>query len=350
MFKKSIALFLGVSLIISLFVGCQSKESETQQPSSTNEATQNEKEKSSFPSKKVVEIVAPASPGGGWDSTARAIQKVIKDNNIAPEVDVVVSNKPGGKGSIAWNMLIQREDAHMVAMDSSYIYLNELLGIEGAQTYKDVRPVVTLTNEWIAVYVKADSKFQTVNEIMDVLKGDPAALKFGLAPGKGNDDHMATMSIAKAAGVDIVEFDKNIIATTTGELIPGLLGGFYDVVVTGANEGAEFLKSGDLRAVAITSDERIGGDFADVPTVKESGIDVVFPHWRGILAHPGMTDEEVAWWENVIEQVVATDDWKKILENNAWIPYYKNSADTMAMWEKEYTNYEELTSELGLKK
>ena len=343
MFKRTVALLLVVLLMAVVFTGCQSK-TETKAPN--EEASK----APSFPTKKTVEIVAPANPGGGWDATARALQKVIQDNDLAPGVNVVVSNKPGGSGSIAWNMLIQRADSHMVAMDSSYIYLNNLLGVDGAQHYTDLRPVVTLTNEWIAVYVKADSKFQTINDVLDQVKKDPSSIKVAVAPGKGNDDHLSILKVAKAVDIDVKEFDKNIMATSTGELIPGLLGGFYDVVVVGANEGAEFLKSGDLRAIAITSDERVPGDFADVPTLKEQGIDVVFPHWRGILAHPGMTDEEAAWWEDVIEKAIATDDWKKILENNSWLPFYKNSADTMKMWEEEYKVYEQLTNEIGIKK
>ncbi len=337
MLRKSLIFLLVLSMLVVSFAGC------------SQEASNNDNS-AKFPTKKTIEIVAPANPGGGWDSTARALQKVIKDNDLAPGINVVVSNKPGGKGSIAWNMLREREDSHIVAMDSAYIYLNQLLGVEGAQKLDDVTPIATLTNEWIGVYVKANSEIQTINDIMDELKVDPAAFKVAIAPGKGNDDHLSILKTAKAAGVDIVEFDKNILATTTGELMPGLLGGFYDVVVVGAMEGLEFMKSGDLRMIAITADERVPGEFAHVPTLKEQGIDVVFPHWRGILAHPGMTKEEIAWWEDLIERAVATDDWKEILENNSWIPYYRNSEDTKKMWEEEFKVYDELVESVGLKK
>ncbi len=347
MFKKSLAMLLVVFMVAAVFAGCQSEPAK-EAPQEGKEAPAEETKTSNFPTKKTVEIVAPASPGGGWDSTARAIQKVIKDNDLAPDVNVIVTNKPGGKGSIAWNMLIDRADSHQVAMDSAYIYLNKLLGVEGAQDLEDLQPIATLTSEWIAVFVKADSEFQNINEVMDKLKEDPNSLKIAVAPGKGNNDHLSFLKTAKTAGVDIVELDKNIMATTTGELIPGLLGGFYDVVSVGANEGLEFMKSGDLRAISITADERLEGDFADVPTLKEQGIDVVYPHWRGILAHPEMTDEEIAWWDDLLGKVVATDDWQQILENNSWLSYYKNSEETAKMWEEEYESYEELVNDVGL--
>jgi tripartite-type tricarboxylate transporter receptor subunit TctC len=331
-------LFLTLALILGLaFTGCGGKK-EAAESAAT------------FPTAKTLEIIAPANPGGGWDATARALKKVIDDNDIAPEVNIIVTNKPGGKGSIAWNSLIQRKDSHIVAMDSAYIYLNQLLGVQGAQKLDDLRPVATLTNEWIGYFVKGDSDIQAITDVTDRLKKDPGSVIVAVAPGKGNDDHLSIMNVAKTAGVDIAEFDKNIVATSTGELIPGVLGGFYEVIVTGAADGIEFMKSGDLKCIAITADERLGGEFANVPTVKESGIDVVFPHWRGIVAHPGMTDEEAAYWETVIEKAMATDDWKKIMENNSWLPYYKNSADTKKMWQEEFAVYKDLTDAVGLTK
>lgn len=332
MYKKSLALVLGLSMVMAAFTGCQTKSTGT------------------FPTEKTVELIAPASPGGGWDATARALQKVIKENDLAPGINVVVTNKPGGSGAVAWASLINKKNSHQVALDSSYIYTNELTGTEGAQKTSDLKPVATLTNEWIAIYVKADSKFQTINDVFDQLKKDPSSLKIAVAPGKGNDDHLSFMTAADSQGVDIKELDKNIMATTTGELLTGLIGGFYDVVPVGAQEGVEFLKNGDIRALAVTADTRMGGVFAEVPTLKESGIDVVFPHWRGLLAHPGMTDEEVAWWDDLIERAIATDDWKEVLANNNWLSYYRNSADTQKMWDEEFKSYDDITGKVGLKK
>lgn len=329
--RKIIVLALVLVMLLSISVGCASSE-----------------EDASFPTENTVEIIAPANPGGGWDSTARALQKVIKDNDLAGDVNVVVSNLPGGKGSVAWNGLIDEKDAHKVAMDSSYIYLNKMLGMEDAPTINDITPIATLTNEWIGVFVDIDSPYNSITELFDAVKEDPAAVQFAVAPGKGNDDHLATLTAAKAYGVDVAEFDKNIVATDTSELLTGIMGGFYDACFTGALEGLEFVEAGKLKCLGITADERYEGKFSDIPTIKEQGIDVVFPHWRGILGPPDMTEEEIQWWEDLIEAAIATDDWKEILDNNEWVSYYRNSADTKAMWEEEIKLYEELVVESGL--
>lgn len=329
--RKIIVLALVLVMVLSISVGCASSE-----------------EDASFPTENTVEIIAPANPGGGWDSTARALQKVIKDNDLAGDVNVVVSNLPGGKGSVAWNGLIDEKDAHKVAMDSSYIYLNKMLGMEDAPTINDITPIATLTNEWIGVFVDIDSPYNSITELFDAVKEDPASVQFAVAPGKGNDDHLATLTAAKAYGVDVAEFDKNIVATDTSELLTGIMGGFYDACFTGALEGLEFVEAGKLKCLGITADERYEGKFSDIPTIKEQGIDVVFPHWRGILGPPDMTEEEIQWWEDLIEAAIATDDWKEILDNNEWVSYYRNSADTKAMWEEEIKLYEELVVESGL--
>lgn len=109
-------------MIATLFIGCQSQ---------TTDKSANEE---GFPTKKTVEIVAPVNSGG--------------------------------KGLTEWNMLIEREDSHIAAMDSAYIYLNDLLGVEGNQKYTDVKPIANLINEWIGIFVKSDSKLQNVNDVM----------------------------------------------------------------------------------------------------------------------------------------------------------------------------------------
>lgn len=334
--KRTISLVLVLILVFSLAAGC----------SESGEGADGGSE--SFPTEKTVEIIAPASPGGGWDSTARALQKVIADNNLAGDVNVVVVNEPGGKGSVAWNGLIEEKNPHSVAMDSSYIYLNSMLGIDGAPTINDVTPIATLTNEWIGVFVKADAPYESINDLFDAVKADPDAVQFAVAPGKGNDDHLATLTAAKSYGIDVAEFDKNIVATDTSELLTGIMGGFYEACFTGALEGLEFVEAGELKCLGITANERYEGKFDYIPTLQEQGIDVVFPHWRGILAGPGMTDQEIQWWNDVIEAAIATDDWKQILDNNEWVSYYRNSEDTKAMWDEEILLYETLVKEAGL--
>lgn len=297
-----------------------------------------------FPSK-TVEIVAPASPGGGWDSTARAFQKVVKDNNLAPGVNIIVTNKPGGKGSVGWNYLLGKKgDGHYVAMSSSLIYLNELTG-RSEQHYSDFTPVATLTNEWIATVVRADSEIATPQDLIALLKSSPQSVKIGIGVALGNDDHLSINAIAQAANVDPEKLKS--IVYKANELIPNLLGGFVDFVQSGFVEVSEFHKSGDLRIIAISGDERYPAPYDRIPTWKESGVDVVFPHWRGMLGPPEMPAESVAWWNDLVARVVAEDDWKTISANSGWGRFIKNSSETAELHQKEFELYKDLLAKLN---
>lgn len=327
--KKYLSLVLVLIMAVSVFTGC---------------STQTSKE-GSFPSG-TVELIAPASPGGGWDSTARAIQKVISDNDLAPGVNIIVTNKPGGKGSVGWNHIKSKDgDGHFAAMNSSLIFLNELTG-RADQTYQQFTPLATFTNEWIATAVKSDSDIKTPEDLIAKLKNDPKSVRIGVAPGLGNDDHLSIVAIAKKAGVDPSEL--NFVVYKTSELVPGLLGGFVDIIQTGFGEVSEYYKAGDVNILATSGDVRYEGEFAKIPTWKESGIDVVFPHWRGLMGVPNMTEEQIKWWDDLLHKVVETEDWKKICKNNGWDRYYKNSSETLELYKKDYEVYKELIKELGL--
>lgn len=107
-----------------------------------------------------VEFIAPAGPGGGWDLTARALQRAATSDKIVGK-NIIVSNKPGGGGATGWNYLKGKEgNGHYLAMNSSLVLLNNLLG-SSKLSYQDFTPLAMLTSEWISVAVKADSPYKT---------------------------------------------------------------------------------------------------------------------------------------------------------------------------------------------
>lgn len=295
---------------------------------------------------KNIEVIAPASPGGGWDMTARAVQKVIKDNDLAPQ-SLVVVNKPGGGGAVGWTYLKTKAgDPYYLAMDSSLILLNQLLG-RSELSYKDFTPIATMTTEWCAIVVKADSPFNDGAELMKALSEDPEALSVGVAPSLGNDDHLSFVLAAKKYGVEIKKL-RMVVYESGGDLLPALLGGHVDVLTCSVSEASEFAKAGDAKMLAVSSDQRLTGDLAEVPTWKELGVDMEFPHWRGIVGPPEMPAEAIAWWDETLTKMVQTENWKQVLTNNEWEDYYKNSEQTAALLEEQYQVYKELVELLGL--
>ncbi|MGE5523061.1 MAG: Bug family tripartite tricarboxylate transporter substrate binding protein [Rhodospirillaceae bacterium] len=301
-----------------------------------------------FPSKPI-EIVVGGSAGGGWDTTARAIMKALQDEKIVG-VPINVLNKSGGSGSISWAYLNQHKgDGHYVAMSSTIVHANELLG-RSTQTLADFTPIAMLTTEWHAVAVKKESPIKTGRDLMDRLKQDPGSLSVGIALGVGNDDYMSFMKAAKAAGVDVKGLKRLVIFPSGQELMVALLGGHVDVISTGLSEIAEQYKSGKARILAISADKRQTGDLAAVPTWNEQGIDGKFGHWRGLFGPKDMPAAELKAWEDMLGRMVKTRTWKELLARYDWDDAFLPGEQYKAYLEEEHRQFAATFKEMNIVK
>ncbi|WP_053360990.1 tripartite tricarboxylate transporter substrate-binding protein [Bacillus sp. FJAT-27251] len=294
--------------------------------------------------KKNIEIVAPAAPGGGWDLTARSVQRILKDTKLV-ENNINVINKPGGGGEVGWNYL-SKKDSHNLSVNSSLLLTNNLLG-QSKLTYKDFTPLATLATEWLAIAVPVDSPYEDINALMDQIKKDPKSVKVGLGPGLGNNDHL---SFVQAAGLkDINARDLNFLVYDGGggDVVTALLGKHVDAITTSLSEVKEQHLAGKLKILVLSADER-QEELEEVPTLQEEGIDMVFPHWRGIMGPPDMTEEEVKYWDEKLAAMAETEEWKELLENNDWEDFYQNSSKTKEFMAEQEKLYTDLIDESGL--
>ncbi|QBP42723.1 tripartite tricarboxylate transporter substrate binding protein [Paenisporosarcina antarctica] len=324
---KKLFTYLGLSAIFVL--GACSSEGADAEPES-------------FPNDNI-ELVAPATPGGGWDATARAIQKILDDEGIVEE-NINVVNKPGGSGEVGWQYT-KEKDAHTVAIDSSLLITNNLLG-QSELSYEDLTPLAILTTEWISIAVPNDSPFEDATELMEQLKKDPTSIKIALAPGLGNNDHLSFVQAAKEFGVDVTKLNI-LIYESGGDVVTALLGNHVDVATMSVSESKEQHLAKNFKIISVSSEERLEG-LEEVQTWKEQGIDMVFPHWRGIVGPPDMTEEEIAYYDDAIAKMVETEAWKTLLKNNDWLPFYKNSAETSEFLKVQTENYDKLLTDSGL--
>lgn len=298
---------------------------------------------------KPVEIIAPASPGGGWDTTARVLAKALQEEKILTQ-PITVVNKPGGSGVVGWNyMNSHAPDGHFVAMSSTVIHANRLLG-RSTMTLDDVTPLAMLTTEWHAVVVGANSPIKTGKDLMERLKKDPASLSIGIGIGVGNDDYMSFMKAAKAAGVDVTKLKRVVIFPSGKELMVAILGGHVDVISTGLSEIVEQHRAGKARIVAISAPKRLEGEDADLPTWNEQGIDGAFGHWRGLFGPKGMSAGQVKAWDDILSRVVKSKTWKEGIAKNGWDDAYMPSAEYKAFLQKEFVSFSETFQQLGIMK
>ena len=211
-----------------------------------------------------IEIVAPAGPGGGWDLTARAVQRSATEGKIVGK-NIIVSNKPGGGGSVGWTYLKGKEgNGHFLAANSSLVLLNNLLG-SSALTFNDFTPLAMLTTEWISVAVKADSPYKTAKDLLEQLKKDPGSLTIGVGPALGNNDHLSFIRIAQTYGVDITKLKWVVFEGAGGDVVMAALGGHVNLISTALSETLTQHKAGKLRVLGITADKRVGMA-PDIPT------------------------------------------------------------------------------------
>ena len=290
-----------------------------------------------------LEIIAPANPGGGWDQTARAMQAALQDAGIASGVQV--NNIPGAGGTIGLAQFVtgkkRRGDAVLVG---GLVMLGAILTNKAPVTLEDVTPLARLTGEYEVLVVPASSDIRTLDELLAKLKADPGSVSWG-GGSAGGTDHILAGLIAKAAGVDPTKVNY-IAHSGGGEALGAILGGHVTVGVSGYEEFAGQIQAGELRALAVSGDERIPG--VDVPTLKEQGVDVSLVNWRGLFAPPGIRDGDKEALAEAVAGMVESPAWRETLETRGWLDLYLPPEEFAAFLEEDRAQVEQTLKDIGL--
>lgn len=306
---------------------------------------------SNYPSKSLT-LVAPSGAGGGWDMTARTITKVLTETK-ATDKAITVENKPGGGGAVFMAEYATKDvkDNHKLFVSSPPILINHLKK-EGNSPYgyNDTTPLAQLTKDYGAIAVAADSKYNDLKSLLDDMKADPS--KFTVAGGSapGSMDHLVSILPAFKYGIDPKSV-KYVSYDGGGEAITALLGGNADVLGTDASSLDQYLKAGKIKVLAVESPERLtGGSLADVPTLKEQGIDAEFLIWRGIFGPKEMSADAKSFWDTKLKAMVESEQWKSEMTANNWQTDYKNAEDFKAFLGQQETQLNEMLTALSMQK
>lgn len=296
-----------------------------------------------------IEIVAPAGPGGGYDTAARTMERTLTGDKLV-ENPIIVTNKSGGGGAVGWTYLnTHKGSGNYIAMNSPQLIQNNLLGASEL-TFKDFTPLAMLQAEWECIAVPKNSPYNNAKEFFDALKADPAKISIGVGPALGNDDHVQLLMLAKASGIaDMSKIKFVVYPGAGGEIIPALLGEHIQATTISLGEVKEQYKAGNLKIIGISSEKRLV-DYPDVLTWKEQGIDVVFPHWRGVVGPAGMTAEQIAYWDGLLSKMSQQQSWKDAMAKQNMDVYYLNSSEYKAYLEKSTLEMSELMKSVGLVK
>lgn len=299
-----------------------------------------------YPSKNF-ECIAPAGPGGGWDTTMRMVAKVLTEKGIVKTAMPVV-NKPGGGGGVALTYMQRKKgDPYSLVVYSPPLILINLTG-QSKLGYKNVTPISMLINDFGAFAVPKNSPYSSIDDLFAALKKDPKSVKIGGTSSMGSMDHVQFMVAAKAAGVEDLTA-LQYIAFQGGEGLAALMGAHIDVLSTGMAELVGPKESGDIKVLAVTAPKRIPtGPLSDVPTLKEKGIDAEYVNWRGIFGAPGMPEAERKFMEDALKQMAGTPEWKEICARNGWVEAYMNHDDFGKFLDRVNEDNKTVLEELGL--
>jgi putative tricarboxylic transport membrane protein len=288
-------------------------------------------------------FMVPNSPGSGYDTTARAVAAAMEDEEIATGIEVF--NLEGAGGTVGLQRLVNEDGNADMLMQMG-------LGVVGAQfsnqseaTLDQTTPVAKLIEEAEAIVVPGDSPYQSIDDLVAAWKADPGNTPVGGASNPGGPDHLTPMLLAQEVGVKPA--DVNYVAYDGGgELLAGILGGDVKFAATGVGEVAESAASGDVRILAVTSEEAVEG--VDAPTLTDEGVDLVFANWRGIVAPPGLSDDETTQWVDAVTKMHDSESWKKALEDNGWTDAFLTGDDFSAYLTEESDRVKSVMGELGL--
>lgn len=293
-----------------------------------------------------IEIVAPAGPGGGWDLLARSMQQALTQEKLVDQ-PILVTNKPGGGGATGWTYLKGKAgQGEFLAANSPLILQNNILG-KSELTYKDFFPLANLMAEWEVVAVKADAPWKTGKDFFEAMKKDPSSMHIGVGPALGNDDHIQFLTLTKAFGANPKAVKFVVYPNTAAEQIPALLGGHIQAITISLAETLEQVKAGNVRLLGVSAPERVA-DLPNVPTWKEQGIDFIFPHWRGVMAAPGLSAEQQKFWSDTIGKMVQSATWKNTLKKLSWDAFYQSPKEYEAFLAKQDKEMKESLKDVGL--
>lgn len=292
-----------------------------------------------------VEYIAPANPGGGWDTLVRTTANVIRAEKLSNQ-NFSPINVPGGGGAIAWAQIARdNRNPHKLFATSPPIILVPLMG-NSRFNHQDFTPIARLITDYSIVLVRTDSPYQTINELFAAIKANPG-LSVGGGSATGSMDHIAIAGAAAEAGVQASSVNY-VAFSGGGEAMIALIGNHVEATVTGAGEASAQLAGGRMRALAVSAPERLSGSLADVPTYKEQGIDYTFDIWRGVMAPKDMPKEAVAYYQDLFVRMMETPTWKQSRDQLGWIDAYQDGETFGKFLDEQLTQFRTVLGDMGL--
>ena len=291
---------------------------------------------------KPIEFVCHAAAGGGSDLMARMAQNVIEREKLASQ-PIAVVNRAGGAGAIAMAYVAGKKgDPHFWLTATTGFLQTPLQGLS-KYNYKNFTPLANLAYDDFLIIVRADSPYKNMKDLIEAARKRPGDLKVGGTYAPGVDAIVAYL-IGKETGTRL-----NYIPFKSGsEVMIAVLGGHVDMASANPGEALAQVEAKKVRVLGATTEKRIA-QAQDIPTLKEQGINVVFQQFRSIAAPQDIPKEAVGFYEELFRKVADSRIWKeKYIQENMITWDYKNSAETLKLWESENGKFARIMKDMGI--
>ena len=290
-----------------------------------------------------VKMMIPANPGGGWDTTGRALGKALQESKAADSV--TYDNKGGAAGALGLAQFINSAKGDPNAMMvMGAVMLGGIITGKPPVNLSQATPIARITSEYNVFVLPASSPFKTMADVVAQLKKDPGSVKWG-GGSRGSTEHIAAAMLAREVGVDPAKINY-VAFRGGGEAIAAILGGNVTVGGSGYSEFAEYIKTGKMKAIAVTSEARLKG--IDVPTMKEQGYNVVIGNWRGVYGAGGITPQQRKDLIETIVKATKTKSWAESLEKNGWTPALLTGAEFEKFVDEEFASLRAVMHKSGM--
>ncbi len=295
-----------------------------------------------FPTKPIT-LVVHAGAGGGSDIFSRTLSAAFDKEKILPQ-PIVVENKPGGSGAIAFAYVAGKKNDPYFLLTAVTSFLTTPILRKSQITYKDFTPVANFAFDEYIVIVKADSKYKSAKDLVDAAKANPKRVTVG-GTQLGSSDSICAYLLEKAGGVQF----NFIVFNSGGEVNAALMGGHIDWAVANPGEALELAKANKVRALGVYAEKRLPGA-PDVPTLKEQGYNVTYVQNRGLVAPGDIPDSALKVYEEAFQKYMKTEIWRNYLKENllseAWM-----DGPTFGKWlDNEHARYAPILKDMGLVK
>ncbi len=287
-------------------------------------------------------VFVPAGPGGGWDGLGRAIEQASRAAGMVGSFQF--ENVGGAGGAVGLPRFVsQRRGRGDAIMVSGAVMVGALITNRTPVGLKDVTPIARMTTEPGVIVVPASSDLRTLQDFLNALRANPGGVAVG-GGSAGGIDHITLGLLLKSLGKNAREASYVAFAGG-GPAQAAILGSQVRAGISGISEFAEQIKAGRMRALATTGDRR---SLDDVPTLKESGIDIVIGNWRGVFGAPGINANQRQALVDWMTALHASSQWREILQRQGWDDAFLAGPAFEDFLRKDQADTEQVLRDIGL--